>query len=165
MDLKWLPIIRIWFKDLQLFPICRIRLPRITRNFQNLQSALAILWESCCLLATAWWVIVSPEGAWCSFKSYPILLLMKAAPSIDNVPFSSVAFILYKHQTDFFWFRSLILYFNCLGKSLQLWWHCCFIHKKCACVYAVGKMQPRINVYNISSGNATCLSVQNYFLW
>lgn len=27
---------------------------------------------------------------------------MKAAPSIDNVPFSSVAFILYKHQTDFF---------------------------------------------------------------
>lgn len=102
MDLKWLPIIRIWFKDLQLFPICRIRLPRITRNFQNLQSALAILWESCCLLATAWWVIVSPEGAWCSFKSYPILLLMKAAPSIDNVPFSSVAFILYKHQTDFF---------------------------------------------------------------
>lgn len=164
MDLKWLPIIRIWFKDLQLFPICRIWL-RITRNFQNLQSALAILWESCCLLATAWWVIVSPEGAWCKFKSYPILLLMKQRHLLIMFHFRLLLSYFINTKLIFFWFRSLILYFNCLGKSLQLWWHCCFIHKKCACVYAVGKMQPRINVYNISSGNATCLSVQNYFLW
>lgn len=148
----------------------------IVPNLQNLVKELLVIfriynlpWQSCERVVVCWLQL----GEWlCLLKVpgvnlYPIQSFYQWKQRHLLIMFHFRLLLSYFINTKliFFWFRSLILYFNCLGKSLQLWWHCCFIHKKCACVYAVGKMQPRINVYNISSGNATCLSVQNYFLW
>lgn len=103
-------------------------------------------------------MILAPGGLWCYFKSYPIPLLMKAGLSIDDVPFASVSFILYKHQTDLFLVQISNFIFQ-LSRKIIAALMTLLLYTLKMCMDAVGKMLLRINVYNF---HLVMLHVQAY---